>query len=120
MLASEILDHYGDGKEEHRLTRSLGRLEWIRTWEIMGAICPSRRRACSMWAAEPAFMRFRSCGRGYRVQLIDAVPLHVERARELSKASKTPLSSADVGDARGLELPDTTFDVVLLSARCIT
>lgn len=51
---------------------------------------------------------------GYEVHLIDAVPLHVERARVLSTASDAPLASATVGDARRLELPDDTFDVVLL------
>lgn len=40
MVASEILDYYGEGKEEQRLARSLGRLERIRTWEIMGRYMP--------------------------------------------------------------------------------
>ena len=35
MIDSEILDFYGNGTEEQRLARSLGRLERIRTWEIM-------------------------------------------------------------------------------------
>ena len=35
MIASEILDYYSEGKEERRLRASLGRLERIRTWEIM-------------------------------------------------------------------------------------
>ena len=52
--------------------------------------------------------------RGYRVQLVDAVPLHVERARALSEQSSTPLESASVGDARSLGLPDATFDAVLV------
>jgi SAM-dependent methyltransferase len=114
MVASEILDHYGDGKEEHRLTRSLGRLEWIRTWEIMGRHLPEPPARVLDVGGGTGIYALPLCGRGYRVHLIDAVPLHVERARELSKASKAPLSRADVGDARRLELPDTTFDVVLL------
>ena len=36
MIASEILDHYGNGQEEQRLARSLGRLERLRTEEIVG------------------------------------------------------------------------------------
>ena len=35
MIPSEILDYYGQGMEEQRLTASLGRLERVRTWEIM-------------------------------------------------------------------------------------
>ena len=52
--------------------------------------------------------------RGYQVHLIDPVPSHVERARALSKASEAPLASADVGEARQLQVPDAAFDVVLL------
>ena len=53
-----------------------------------------------MLAAELACTRSRWADRGYRVHLIDPVPLHVERARELSRASSVPLVSADVGEAR--------------------
>ena len=35
MIPSEILDYYAKGKEEGRLTASLGKLERIRTWEIV-------------------------------------------------------------------------------------
>jgi hypothetical protein len=35
MIPEEIHDHYSRGQEEHRLTRSAGRLEQLRTWEIM-------------------------------------------------------------------------------------
>ena len=52
--------------------------------------------------------------RGYQVHLVDAVPLHVERARALSETARVPLAGADVGDARRLEFPDATCDVVLL------
>ena len=114
MVASEILDHYSDGKEEHRLTRSLGRLERIRTWEIMERHLPEPPARVLDVGGGTGIYALPLCGRGYRVHLIDAVPLHVERAAELSKASKTPLSNAAVGDARRLEVPDETIDVVLL------
>ena len=52
--------------------------------------------------------------RGYRVQLIDPVPLHVERARMLSGAADASLASVDAGDARRLDLPNESVDVVLL------
>ena len=43
MIAPDILDFYGQGKEESRLGVSLGRLELIRTWEILGRTCRRRR-----------------------------------------------------------------------------
>ncbi|GAB3151773.1 class I SAM-dependent methyltransferase [Microbispora hainanensis] len=45
---------------------------------------------------------------GYEVELLDPVPLHVERARAL------PGVTARLGDARDLPLPDASADAVLL------
>jgi ubiquinone/menaquinone biosynthesis C-methylase UbiE len=52
---------------------------------------------------------------GYEVHLIDAVPLHVEQARQASQAQADhPIASVAVGDARQLNRPDASVDVVLL------
>jgi SAM-dependent methyltransferase len=47
---------------------------------------------------------------GYDVKLVDLVPLHVERARELAAGR----FAAEQGDARSLAEPDESNDVVLL------
>ncbi|MER5624576.1 class I SAM-dependent methyltransferase [Streptosporangium sp. NPDC002544] len=49
-----------------------------------------------------------SCADGYRVELIDVVPLHVKRAARLAGVT------AWQGDARELPLPDESVDAVLL------
>ncbi len=52
---------------------------------------------------------------GYEVHLIDAMPRHVEQARQASQAQPDhPLASIAVGDARHLERPDASVDAVLL------
>ena len=57
----------------------------------------------SLWLAE----------QGYTVTARDLMPLHVEQLR--SAASRRGLVvDAEVGDARGLDLPDRAFDAVLL------
>ena len=114
MIPSEILDYYRDGREEHRLASSLGRLERIRTLEIMERLLPPPPAKLLDIGGGTGVYAIPLARRGYRVHLIDAVPLHIERARALSEASKTPLESAGIGDARQLGLPDTTFDVALL------
>src|SRR5262249_48300987 len=52
---------------------------------------------------------------GYRVHLVDPVPLHVEQAHAAARDRLgAALASADVGDARALRLPDDSADAVLL------
>ena len=114
MIASEILDYYNNGREERRLTASLGRLEHIRTWQILDRFLPPRPRRVLDVGGGTGVYALPLAGRGYEVHLVDPVPLHVERAKTLSGASHTPLASIEVGDARRLAAPDGTFDVVLL------
>jgi ubiquinone/menaquinone biosynthesis C-methylase UbiE len=52
---------------------------------------------------------------GYSVHLIDAVPMHVEQAKEASISQReSPLTSAQVGDARQLAWADNSVDALLL------
>src|ERR671912_699517 len=117
MIASEILEYYGDGNEEQRLTASVGRLERIRTWEIIGRhLPPAPSRVLDVGGGTGVYaLPLARCG--YQVRLLDPVPRHVERARALSSASETPLVSAEVGDARRLDVPDGSVDAVLLFGR---
>jgi ubiquinone/menaquinone biosynthesis C-methylase UbiE len=61
--------------------------------------------AYACWLAELA----------YEVHLIDAVPLHVEMAKEASQARpEHPIASISVGDARGLDRRDASVDAVVM------
>jgi SAM-dependent methyltransferase len=51
---------------------------------------------------------------GYAAHLIDPVPRLVAEARRASAAAAHPLASCRVGDARALDLPPRSVDVVLL------
>ena len=114
MIASEILSFYTAGKEERRLAASIGRLEFIRTWEILERYVPkSSCRVIDIGGGTGVYALPLS-GRGHKVHLIDPVPLHVERARALSSASPTPLEGVHVGDARRLTAPNAAFDVALM------
>ena len=105
-LLPEILAYYGQGREDDRLLRGIGRLELARTQELLTRYLPpppgvvydigggSGRYAC--WLAR----------RGYEVHLIDAAPLHVEQALAASAAQPdSPLASVTLGDARSLQVP---------------
>jgi ubiquinone/menaquinone biosynthesis C-methylase UbiE len=113
-IESELLNFYKDGSEEHRLERSVGRLERIRTWEIVERhLPPPPARILDVGGATGVYA-LPLAQRGYEVHLVDAVPEQVARARTLSNSSDKPLAGALVGDARALRFPDRSFDVVLL------
>jgi SAM-dependent methyltransferase len=113
-VASEILDFYALGYEERRLDASLGRLERIRTLEIMERHLPPPPSRVLDVGGGAGVYALPLAARGYRVHLIDPIPLHVERARALSHESASPLESVELGDARRLQVPDATCDAVLL------
>lgn len=114
MIASEILAYYGAGEEEQRLSSSAGRLERIRTQEILKRHLPSAPCRVLDVGGATGIYALPLAARGYRVHLIDPVRCHVERARALSGASDAPLAGAELGDARNLNVPDASFDAVLL------
>ena len=51
---------------------------------------------------------------GYRVHLVDPIPLHVERAQARAAAQPSRAFTAALGDARRLETSDASVDAVLL------
>ncbi len=90
------------------------RLEYVRTCELLLRRLP----------APPAFILDVGGGsgryaawmaeRGYTVHLVDPVALHVEHAQRHSRAAAHPLASARVGDARALDVQDSSAGAVLL------
>jgi ubiquinone/menaquinone biosynthesis C-methylase UbiE len=110
-----IQSYYGDQDERSRLSNIWGQVEYVRTQRIINRYLESPpavvldiggaagRYAC--WLARE----------GYRVHLVDAVPLHVQQAVAASATQpETPIASCRVGDARHLEFADGLADAVLL------
>jgi len=108
-----IAKYYANAAEEDRLTQGAALLEEARTRELIQRYAPvppavvldigGGAGAYSFWLAEL----------GYQVHLVDAAPRLIDEARRRS-AGRRPLASCSVGDARALEFPDKTADIVLL------
>jgi SAM-dependent methyltransferase len=105
-LDPAIGEYYAQGREQARL-ETTNRLELLRTRELLARFLPAPpARVLDVGGGAGVHAR-PLLERGYDVQLVDPVELHVEQAR----AAGVP---ADVGDARALDHPDDAVDAVLL------
>ena len=111
--APEIRRHYeSEIVEADRLARGAGRLELVRTQEIIRRHLPGPPLEVldvgggagvhAAWLADD----------GHSVQVIDPMPSHVDQARLLAGPRRR--ITAEVGDARRLAVGDATVDAVLL------
>jgi ubiquinone/menaquinone biosynthesis C-methylase UbiE len=107
-----MIAHYGTGYERDRLKAGTSRIEFARTTELLGRHLPPPPAAALDVGGGPGAYASWLANAGYRVHLVDPVPLHVEQASEASAGGT--LFTASLGDARHLEDGDDSYDVVLL------
>ncbi len=112
-VSEEIVAHYRDHfPEPTRLSSPHGRLELLRTQEIITKHLPSGRlRILDVGGAVGTYSAWLA-SEGHSVHLVDPVSRQVEEARRA--AGSPPAFSAGVGDARDLDEPDASCDAVLL------
>jgi ubiquinone/menaquinone biosynthesis C-methylase UbiE len=110
-----IESHYGTGYERTRLFPD-GRpsLEFVRSMELLERLLPVPPADVLDVGGGPGTYAAPLARRGYRVHLVDPVPLHVEQARQRADTDPAAAFTAAVGDARELAVPDESRDAVLL------
>ena len=114
-LPSEIMAHYEQGDEIRRLSSSLGQLEETRIRELITRHLPPTPAVAYDVGGGPGSYACWLARQGYEVHLVDPVPLHVEQAAAASQAQfDYPVSELCVGDARHLDRPDNSVDVILM------
>jgi SAM-dependent methyltransferase len=102
----DLQAYYGADGEEERLLAGEGRLEHERTMRLLARFVAHGSRVADVGGGTGRYAEW-IAGLGCEVELLDPVPLHVERAQARGV-------SAQVGDARALPWPDSSFDAVLL------
>ena len=126
-VAPEVLAHYRQIDEGCRITAGLGRLELLRTREILRRHLPDVPiRILDVGGGTGVHARWLA-GDGHDVHVVDLVPAHVEQVRATASASESESASAkasgsaspgrvtaEVGDARDLPVPDASVDAVLV------
>jgi SAM-dependent methyltransferase len=111
VLDPAIESHYGTGYERARVfPGGEPSLELVRSVELLDRLLPAPPAQVLDVGGGPGTYAVPLARRGYRVHLVDAVPLHVEQAREAAPGAFT----AAVGDARELAEPAGSQDAVLL------
>ena len=115
MIDPAIESHYGTGYERSRLFPD-GRpsLEYVRSMELLGRLLPPPPARLLDVGGGPGTYAAPLARRGYRVHVVDPVPLHVEQARQAAGGGPETGFTAAQGDARDLPQPDESQDAVML------
>lgn len=108
-LDARILEYYGTGNEQHRLTglSAGGMLEHERVRRLVGARLAPASRVLDVGGGTGVHSRWLAAD-GHAVTLVDPVPEQVQIASGIEGVT------AVVGDARSLAVEDGSVDAVLL------
>jgi SAM-dependent methyltransferase len=118
VIDAEIRAYYERGEERGRLTAGGEGLELVRTRELLRRFLPPAPADVFDVGGGAGVYAVWLAAAGYRVHLVDPMPLHVEQATAAAAAAAAaqpdhPFTAA-VGDARRLEAADGSCDAVLL------
>ena len=108
MLRDEVMDYYRQGGERDRLTAGEGRLEYLRTWDVLARVLPPPPATVLDVGGATGVYAGPLAQAGYAVHVVDPVAEHVSAAAALAGVTSA------VGDARALPVPDASVDAVLL------
>src|SRR6266849_3462342 len=103
MIDPAIESHYGTGYERSRLfPGGQPSLEYVRSMELLDRLLPRPPARLLDIGGGPGTYAAPLARRGYRVHLVDPVPLHVEQARQAASSDPAAGFTAAVRDARAL------------------
>jgi SAM-dependent methyltransferase len=110
MADTALQAYYERDEERDRLAQGLGRVEFLRTIEILERTLPEPGAVIADIGGGPGRYTDWLVDAGYRVIHRDLVPHHVEQVRDRHRDAV----NAAIGDARSLDLGDDSVDAVLM------
>jgi SAM-dependent methyltransferase len=112
-LEQQILRYYESGQEAERLESPFSRWEKVRTLDLLDRFLPRAPALILDVGGAAGVYAFPLAERGYVVDLVDPVPLHVEQAKQRAALYQHVPRNIQVGDARAIPCDDGAADAVL-------
>jgi SAM-dependent methyltransferase len=112
-LEQQILRYYESGQEADRLESPFFRWEKVRTMDLLDRFLPCAPALILDVGGGAGAYAFPLAERGYIVDLVDPVPLHIEQAKQRAAHGRRAPRSFQVGDARAIPCDDGVADAVL-------
>ena len=100
LLRREILQFYDNGQEADRLESPFSQWEKVRTLDLMSRFLPPVPAVILDVGGGAGAYAFPLAEKGYIVDLIDPVPLHIEQAKKRAVVNQRTPRSIQIGDAR--------------------
>jgi SAM-dependent methyltransferase len=112
-LEQQILRYYESGQEAERLQSPFFRWEKVRTMDLLDRFLPPAPALILDIGGGAGAYAFPLAERGYVVDLVDPVPLHIEQAKHRAAIGQRVPRNFQVGDARAIPCDDGVADAVL-------
>jgi SAM-dependent methyltransferase len=112
-LERQILRYYESGQEAERLDTPFSRWEKVRTLDLLDRFLPRAAALILDVGGAAGAYAFPLAERGYVVDLVDPVPLHIDQAKQRAVMDKRVPRDFQVGDARAIPCDDGAADAVL-------
>lgn len=109
----DIIQYYNDYNENDRLSENHS-IERIRTQLIIERYLDNNNKAIIDIGGGTGVYSFWLANKGFKVDLVDFVPRHIDIAKEKNSKNNNKLNKIEVGDATNLSYADNTFDYALL------
>jgi SAM-dependent methyltransferase len=112
-MEQQILQYYESGQEAERLDSPFSRWEKVRTLDLLDRFLPRPPALVLDVGGAAGVYAFPLAEKGYVVDLVDPVPLHVEQAKQRAAMGQRVPRNFRVGDARAIPCENGAADVVL-------
>ncbi|WP_141431757.1 bifunctional 2-polyprenyl-6-hydroxyphenol methylase/3-demethylubiquinol 3-O-methyltransferase UbiG [Bacillus sp. 03113] len=110
----QILKYYNDGAEIGRLYRGIGKIEFERTKEIVLRYITDERKVIYDIGGGIGVYSNWLANLGHEVHMFELAPNAVQYAKDVNNRNNQTIYKIEVADARDINRPDESADVVLL------